>query len=152
MFNKKIAVFLLCVAIAHVLLFALSFIFLGLGATLLLSICGSAVWIIYCSCKESPLHFEDDEASSEASSAKADVDAPSLPMAVIGGPWCWLLSPTCLIPFSYAKAMELGFGWDLACKILRAFCRSVLKLLGYLYDYAADVYTRALAGASKGRQ
>jgi hypothetical protein len=148
MFNKKIAVFLLSVAVAHVLLFVLSFIFLGLGATVLLSIFGSAVWIIYCSCKERPLNTEDDEAYS----AKADVDAPSLPMAVIGGPWCWLLCPTCLLPFSYAKTMELGFGWDFAGKILYAFCRSVLKLLGYVYDYAADVCTRALAGASKGRR
>ncbi|MDR1241407.1 MAG: hypothetical protein LBM00_01275 [Deltaproteobacteria bacterium] len=145
--NSKIAVFLLCAVLAHVVLFAAAFIFLGLAVALLLSFFGSCLWIIYCSCRETPLSSKGDDLPD-----KADVDAPTLPMAVLGGPWCWALSPTCLLPFSYGRSMEPGFAWNFAAGILRAFCRSLLNLLGYLYDYGADVYARALAGSAKGGQ
>jgi hypothetical protein len=152
MLNSKISAVLGCAILAHVLLFVVSFIFIGLAATLALSIIGSCVWIIYCACKENPLTDEDSEDSEDNSAGSADVDEATLPMAVIGGPLCWLLCPTCLLPFAYGKTMKLGFGWNLAAGILRSFSKSVLKLLRLLYDYGADVYVRALASSAKGKQ
>jgi hypothetical protein len=143
--NAKIAVLLMCAVAAHVVLFALLCVFLGLAPAVLLSIIGSCSWIIYCSCKETPLSAEEGEPA-----AKADADDPVLPMALAGGPCCWVLCPTCLLPFSYGKSMELGFGWVLAARILRSFCRSLLKLFSYLYEYCADVYARILSAKPEG--
>jgi MFS superfamily sulfate permease-like transporter len=144
--NAKIACFVLCAVAAHILLLALLFVFLGLAPAILLSILVSCAWIIYCSCKETPLNAGEDEPA-----AGTGAEYPVLPMALAGGPCCWVLCPTCLFPFSYGKSMELGFGWSLATGILRSFCRSLLKLFSYLYEYCADVYARVLSAKPEGR-
>lgn len=118
----------------HAVLGVLGYIFVGLEYTILLFIIWGLTWITYCGARlekwdESDGLYEDS------------VSVPAL--ALLGGPLCWLLCPTCLVPGMQRRAAGFTLLWHMARRLSQEVRRSLVKTMGLLHDFCRKEFPSA---------
>ena len=115
--------FILVVVGLHVALFFAGFIFLGLDYSLVIAVIWAAIWITYCGIRKKK--GTDEEYSA--------VSIPA--MALIGGPFSWILYPLCLSPRQQREATGSAYLWFAVQRIAGALKDAVTNILDHIYSY-----------------
>lgn len=133
-FDKFVAIGL-C---AHALLFILGYIFVGMEYTILLFIIYGLTWITYCG-------VVAEKWDNAGGLYDDNVSVPAL--ALVGGPLCWLLCPTCLLPAVQRKASGFTMLWYMAQRISQEIRRSLLKTMGLMHGFCQKEFPAAQGDA-----
>lgn len=110
----------------HAALFVLGYIFVGLDYTILLFIFWGLTWITYCGVTA--------EKWDEADGPYGDTVSVQA-LALVGGPLCWLICPTCLVPAMQRRAGGFTLLWHVAQRFAREVRRSVVKTMSILHGF-----------------
>ena len=126
MATNRFGLFVLAGFTLHAALFAAGFTFIGLAYTLLVAFGWAISWMLYCGVVASKWDerygLYDDAVSV-------------LALALIGGPFCWILCPTCLLPQSQRKASGFVMLWFMVQYVLSGIRTSVLRIMAILHGY-----------------
>lgn len=123
--KDKYLTFVIAVCSMHLGLLFGGYMFLGLEYSLLIAFCWATAWIAYCGTLKRDWDKEGDY--------KESTSVPAL--ALIGGPFSWILYPMCLIPEKHREASGSGKLWFVAQRIINALKDSVMKVMGCIHSF-----------------